>query len=180
LLVISGRLPAGVPPTLYTSLIKTARAAGIETFVDSSGEALRVSVEAKPRFVKVNRQEAEELLGRTIGGVSEVVAAAHDIIHRGAASAAITLGSEGFVWIESASGSVWKAQPPKLKVISAVGSGDATLAGFARAATQRITGEAAIRLAAACGAANLSAPAPARIDHATVQALLPQIEVQQL
>lgn len=180
LLVISGRLPAGVPPTLYASLIKTARAAGIETFADSSGEALRVSVEAKPRFVKVNRQEAEELLGRTIGDVSEVVAAARDIIHRGAASAAITLGGEGLVWIESANGPVWKAQSPKLQVISAVGSGDATLAGFARAATQRITGESAIRLAAACGAANLSAPAPARIDHATVQALLPQIEVQQL
>jgi 1-phosphofructokinase family hexose kinase len=180
LLVISGRLPGGVSPNLYTSLINTARAAGIETFVDSSGEALRASVEAKPRFVKVNRKEAEDLLGRTIGSVSEVVAAGYDIIQRGATSTAITLGNEGLIWIESANGRVWKAQPPKLPVISAVGSGDATLAGFARAATLRITGEAAIRLAAACGAANLSAPAPARIDHATVQALLPQIKVQQL
>jgi 1-phosphofructokinase family hexose kinase len=180
LLVISGRLPAGVPPTLYASLINTARAAGIETFVDSSGEALRVSVEAKARFVKVNRQEAEELLGRTIATVSEVVAAGHEIIRRGAATAAITLGSEGLIWIESANGPVWKAQPPKLPVISAVGSGDATLAGFARAATQRITGEPAIRLATACGAANLSAPAPARIDFATVQSLLPQIAVERL
>ena len=64
MLVISGRLPAGVAPNLYSSLINTARAAGIETFVDSSGEALRVVIEAKPRFVKTNRQEAEELLGR--------------------------------------------------------------------------------------------------------------------
>ena len=180
LLVISGRLPAGVAPNLYSSLINTARAAGIETFVDSSGEALRVSIEAKPRFVKLNRQEAEELLGRTIGSISEVVAAGHDIIRRGAASAAITLGSEGLIWIESANGPVWKAQPPKLPVISAVGSGDATLAGFARASTQRSPAEAAIRLAAACGAANLSAAAPARIDRATVQVLLPQIEVTQL
>ena len=180
LLVISGRLPAGVAPTLYASLINAARAAGIETFIDSSGEALRVSIDAKPRFVKVNRQEAEELLGRTITSISEAVAAGHDIIQRGAASAAITSGSEGLIWIESANGPVWKAQPPKLPVISAVGSGDATLAGFARAATQRVTGEAAIRLAAACGAANLSAPAPARIDFATVQSLLEQIEVKQL
>ena len=179
-LVISGRLPAGVSPNLYSSLINTARASGIEAFVDSSGEALRVSIDAKPRFVKVNRQEAEELLGRTITSVSEAVGAGRDIIQRGAASAAITLGSEGLIWIESANGPVWKAQPPKLQVISAVGSGDATLAGFARAATQRITGEAAIRLAAACGAANLSAPAPARIDFATVQSLMPHVAVERL
>ncbi|MGC2704577.1 MAG: PfkB family carbohydrate kinase, partial [Candidatus Acidiferrales bacterium] len=67
-----------------------------------------------------------------------------------------------------------------LKAISAVGSGDATLAGFAHAAAQGIGGEDALRLATACGAANCVALAPGRIELATVQALVPQIEVQQL
>jgi len=180
LLVISGRLPAGVSPILYASLIEAARAAGVETFVDTSGDALQASVKAKPRFVKTNRQEAEELIGQSLKTTEEAVSAAHEIIRRGASSAAITLGSQGLIWVESSNGPVWKAQPPRLKVISTVGCGDATLAGFARASTQGITGEEAIRLAAACGAANCSALAPGRIEMATVGSLLPLIEVRQL
>jgi 1-phosphofructokinase family hexose kinase len=180
LLVISGRSPFGVAPDLYVSLIEAARAAGIETFVDTSGEALRVSVAAKPGFVKVNRQEAEDLIGQAVRTTPEAVSAAQEIIRRGAASAAITLGSEGLIWVESSNGPIWKAKPPRLKVISAVGSGDATLAGFARAATQGMAGEDAIRLAAACGAANCSAIAPGRIELTAVKSLLPQIEVQRL
>lgn len=179
-LVISGRLPSGVAPSLYATLIEAAQSAGIQSFVDSSGEALRVSVEAKPRFVKTNRAEAEELIGKPLRTMQEGEAAAREIIQRGAASAAITLGDEGLIWVESKNGPTWKAQPPRLKVISTVGCGDATMAGFARAASQGIRGDEAIRLAAACGAANCSAHAPGRIELATVRALLPQIEVQQL
>jgi fructose-1-phosphate kinase PfkB-like protein len=54
------------------------------------------------------------------------------------------------------------------------------MAGFAHASTQGITGEEAIRLAAACGAANCSAVAPGRIELATVRSLLPRIEVQRI
>jgi tagatose 6-phosphate kinase len=180
LLAISGRLPSGVGADLYVSLIEAARANGLTTFVDSSGEALRLSVEAKPRFVKVNRQEAEGLLGKTVQTNEDAVSAAQEIIRRGPASAAVTLGNEGLIWAESSEGPVWKAKPPRLKVISAVGSGDATLAGFARAVTLGMVGEEAIRLAAACGAANCSAIAPGRIELATVKSLLPQIEVQRL
>jgi 1-phosphofructokinase family hexose kinase len=180
LLVISGRLPSGVAPSLYTTLIEAARAGGVETFVDTSGEALRVSVEAKPQFVKANREEAEEITGKPIKTTQDAVAAAQEIVRRGAASAAITLGAEGLIWVENKSGPVWKAQPPRLNVISTVGCGDATLAGFAHAAVEGIAGEKAIRLAAACGAANCSAFAPGRIELATVHALLPQIEVKQL
>lgn len=180
LLVISGRLPAGVPSSLYASLIEAARAARVESFVDTSGEALQESVKAKPRFVKTNRQEAEELIGQSLKTTEAAVSAAHEIIKRGASSVAITLGSEGLIWIESSNGPAWQAQSPPFKVISTVGCGDATLAGFARAATQGITGEPAVRLAAACGAANCSARAPGRIELATVRSLLSQIEVRQL
>ena len=180
LLVISGRLPSGVAPDLYASLIEAGREGGLQSFVDTSGEALRVSVEGKPGFVKTNCGEAEELIGRPVQTQQEAVSAAREIIQRGAASAAITLGSKGLIWVESKDGPAWKAQPPRLKVISAVGSGDATMAGFAHASTQGIRGEEAIRLAAACGAANCSAVAPGRIELATVRSLLPRIEVQRI
>ncbi len=180
LLVISGSLPAGFGPDFYVSLIEAARAAGARVFVDSSGEALRASANARPDFVKVNRAEAEVLVGRPLATMQEIAHAAAQIVERGVGSAAITLGREGLIWLEHKNEPVWKAVPPRMNVISAVGSGDATLGGFAFAAVQDIGGEEALRLAAACGAANCVAPAPGRIELATVRTLMPQIEIQQL
>jgi 1-phosphofructokinase len=179
-LVISGSLPAGLGPGFYVSLIVAARAAGAKVFVDSSGEALRASANARPDFVKVNRAEAEVLLGRPLASIQEIAHAATQIVERGVGSAAITLGREGLIWLECKNGRAWKAGPPRMDVISGVGCGDATLGGFAYAATHGIAGEEALRLAAACGAANCVAPAPGRIELATVRALLPQIEIQQI
>ncbi|MGC1687195.1 MAG: hexose kinase [Candidatus Acidiferrales bacterium] len=179
-LVISGSLPVGLKPNFYVSLIQAAREAGAKVFIDTSGDALRASSEANPDFVKTNRFEAESLLGRPLKTTEEVVRAASEIIQRGSASAAITLGREGLVWIERKNGPVWIARPPRMNLISTVGCGDATLGGFARASAQGIEGEDALRLAAACGAANCIASAPGRIELAVVQSLIPQIEVQQL
>jgi 1-phosphofructokinase family hexose kinase len=179
-LVISGSLPAGVGPDFYVSLIEAARAAGARVFVDSSGEALRACANARPDLVKVNRAEAETLVERPLAAPQEIAHAAAQIVERGVGSAAITLGHEGLIWLEHKNGPAWKVVPPRMNVISAVGSGDATLGGFAYATAQGIAGEEALRLAAACGAANCVAPAPGRIELATVRALLPQIEIQQI
>ena len=179
-LVISGSLPAGVGPDFYISLIRAAQAASARVFVDTSGEALRASSKGCPDFVKVNRAEAETLAGRTLATIQEIARAAGEIVESGVGSAAITLGREGLIWVERKGGPVWKARPPHMNAISAVGSGDATLGGFAFAAVQGIAGEEALRLAAACGAANCVAAAPGRTELATVRALIPQIEVQRL
>jgi 1-phosphofructokinase family hexose kinase len=179
-LAISGSLPAGLKPDFYVSLIEAARTADAKVFVDTSGEALRESSKARPDFVKLNRAEAGALVGRPLTTVQEIVHAAGEIVERGTRSAAITLGSDGLIWVESKNGPVWQARPPLMKVISTVGCGDATLAAFAHVAIQGIGGEEALRLAAACGAANCVAPRPGRIEFATVQALMPRIDVQQL
>ena len=180
ILVISGSLPAGLGPDFYVSLIEAAREAGAKVFIDTSGDALRESSAANPDFVKTNRAEAESLVGGPLKSTEEIVRAAGEIIQRGSASAAITLGKDGLIWFERKNGPVWMARPPRMNVISTVGCGDSTLGGFACAAAQGLAGEEALRLAAACGAANCVAPAPGRIELTIVQSLIPQIEVQQL
>jgi 1-phosphofructokinase family hexose kinase len=180
LLIISGSLPAGLSPNFYAGLIADARSKRIPVFLDTSGEALRAGIKAKPRFVKVNRAEAEALNGQSVTTEREAIEAAREIIASGAGSAAVTLGKDGVAWMESAEGPAWMARPPQLKCISSVGCGDATLAGFSVAAQQGLTGEKAIRLAVACGAANCSAETPGRIRRAQVQSLLARVQVKRL
>ena len=107
----------------------------------------------------------------------------------GAQSAAITLGAEGLVWVESKDGPAWFAQPPRLKAISTVGCGDTTLAGFAYAAMRGLTGEEALRFATACGAANCLAefegrwkkieasgwPVPKQVDYRLIGSALARV-----
>jgi 1-phosphofructokinase family hexose kinase len=175
--VISGSLPAGVRPSFYRTLIVAARSVGSRVFVDTSGEPLRGTLSCRPDFVKPNRAEAEAVLGRRLKNAAGALQAANELIERGAQSAAISLGAEGLVWVEGKNGPAWFARPPHLKAISTVGCGDATLAGFAFAARD-IRGEAAIRLAAACGAANCLAESPGRISRADVHSLMPRIEIR--
>ena len=54
------------PLTLMPELL-TWRGRGLPTLLDSSGDGLRQGVTAAPHIVKVNRAEAEVLMGRRAG-----------------------------------------------------------------------------------------------------------------
>lgn len=176
-MVISGSLPGGMPSSFYDGIIRLSANSGSNVFLDTSGDALQAGLEAKPDLVKPNRREAEALLGRRVFDFASAISAARELIERGAGSAAVTLGAEGMVWVESKNGPAWTARPPRLNAVSTVGCGDATLAGFAYASLEGMTGEKAIRLAAACGAANCLAEWEGRISARDVEELLPQIEI---
>ena len=60
---LCGSLPPGVPVGAYAALIRTAKAAGVPVLLDTSGEALRRGVAARPDIVKPNADELAELTG---------------------------------------------------------------------------------------------------------------------
>lgn len=180
LVVISGSLPTGAPESLYRSLIAAAKSGGSRVFLDTSGEALGTSLSARPDFAKPNREEAEAVLGRRLKSRDAVLKAANELIERGAASAALSLGPDGLVWVERRNGPAWFARAPRIKAISTVGCGDATVAGFALATAKGLEGEAAIRLAAACGAANCLAKSPGRISRTQVNSFITRVEVRRI
>ncbi len=176
--VISGSLPPGLTPDFYRAVIETAHAAGSTVFLDTSGAALSESLAARPDMTKPNATEAEALLGTKLATAGGAIAAAGKILNLGAHSAAITLGADGLVWLPGADDSPWIAKPPKLKAISTVGCGDATMAGFAYAALSNLNSEETVRLAAACGAAMCVTALDAQISDVDIQRLTQQIEIR--
>jgi 1-phosphofructokinase family hexose kinase len=178
--VISGSLSPGLETGFYAEIIRMARAAGVRVFLDASGAALRDAIGAGPDFVKPNASEAAALLGTEMDGEEGAIRAAGALIDRGARSAAVTMGASGLVWHEAKDGAAWIAKPPALKVISTVGSGDATMGGFAFAEVAGLTGEKAVRLAAACGAANTQAELSGQVRRGDVERLTGKIEVRRV
>jgi len=179
IVVISGSLPAGVAPAFYKSLVMVAKSAGSRVYLDTSGDALRAGLAARPAFVKPNKEEIEALLSRKLKTRSAILDAARELIAHGAESAAISLGAEGLVWLERWKGPAWLARPPRLGG-STVGCGDATVAGFALAALKGLSGWPAVSLATACGAANCLAKSPGRISPKDVHTLIPQVSITRI
>jgi 1-phosphofructokinase family hexose kinase len=177
--IFSGSLPEGVPLDEYKTLIELAHQFGSRVSVDTSGNPFKLALAGKPDFVKPNREEAESWSGRSIDGPSsanEIIAAMQKA---GAATGAISLGSAGLLW-RSANGEALFAKAPELSKRCCVGSGDATLAGFAFAAQRGLPPPEAVRLAVACGSANCLAPGPGLASLEDITRLKDQIRVETL
>jgi 1-phosphofructokinase family hexose kinase len=177
--IFSGSLPEGVPPDIYKTLIELAHDFDSRVFVDTSGDPFKFALAGKPDFVKPNRGEAESWSAQTIDNPSSAKKIIAAILSAGAVSGAISLGSAGLVW-HSMNGDALFADAPKLSAQSCVGSGDATLAGFAFAAQQRLPAAEAVRLAVACGSANCLAPGPGRALAKDIASFKDQIRVETL
>ncbi len=153
--ILSGRLPPGTPDTLYVTLIRLAHEAGVPAVLDTSGEALRLGVQASPWMVKPNSVEMEAILGRPVRDDADLCRAALALHKSGIAVVAATRGSEGAYLV--ASDGVWEATPPLIEFASAVASGDSFLAAFLWEwfhGKETANAENALRLGTGAGAAN--------------------------
>jgi tagatose 6-phosphate kinase len=149
---LSGSLPPGVPPNFYASIIAIAREAGVPTFLDSSGEALRQGIEAGPFFVKPNEAEAKSLLGIEQIHSLDFVQAALEISEKYKTSVLLSMGKQGGVAARGTEAFLVKS--PMVEAKSAVGSGDCSLAGLAHGILRESSFEQALVCAMAAGAAN--------------------------
>lgn len=178
--VCSGSLPRGVPATIYRRWIQTARSRGRLTVLDASGEPLRRGVSAKPWLIKPNRHEAEELAGRRLPALRDVVRAAHSFTRMGPELAVVSLGKEGSVLAARDQSQVWMARPPQVRVNSVVGAGDSFVAGFVMGWLRSRSLMEAMRWGSACGAATAIAPGTELGRWKDVQRLLRRVRITRL
>jgi tagatose 6-phosphate kinase len=177
--IFSGSLPPGATRDFYSQLICAARSAGCRTFLDTSGAALESALQSRPDVAKPNREEAELLTGKGVTGGRDAQTAVEEILARGAGSVALSLGRDGLLWCAGTKQPVYWARARVVEARSAVGSGDATLAGLAQATARGLCAEEAVKFAAACGAANCLAASPGKIRRSDVQEVMTATVVEE-
>lgn len=176
--VLSGSLPPGWPADTYATLIRYARSLGCKALLDTSGAAMSEALKAGPEIVKPNRDELAEHLGRRFGSLAEVVEAARALIaaHPGMQTVAVSMGSEGAVFVSLAQ--VIVAEPLPVEPISSVGAGDAMVAGVVAAQVDGLPLDGCARLATAFAAGKLTRLGPHLPVQAEVRALSEQVKLK--
>jgi 6-phosphofructokinase 2 len=178
LIVVGGSLPPGVPNNIYYSIIMEAKKFGVRAILDSEGQWLAEGIKAKPYLIKPNVEEAEGLLGHELPDEDAIIKGALDIVDMGVEIAIISRGEEGI--IAATEKEVIKAVPPQIKVKSAVGAGDCTIAGLALKLANKEPLFSACRLAVALGTAAALTPGTELARREDVEELLPQVKVKRI
>jgi len=178
LIVMGGSLPPGIPGNVYYSIIMEAKTFGVRAILDSEGQWLVEGIKAKPYLIKPNVREAEGLLGRELPDEDAIIKGALDIVDMGVEIAVISRGKEGI--IAATDKEVLKAVPPEVKVKSAVGAGDCTIAGLALKLANEESLLKACRLAVALGTAAVLTPGTELARRSDAVELLPKVKVSRI
>jgi len=156
----------------------TATAQGVPVLLDSSGEALRLGISARPYLVKVNQHELEAFWGTPLDTAADRLDALRALCRQGIQISALTLGREGLIVTDGVE--AWWGLLEIEAVINTVGCGDSALAGMAYAIGRQAGLVDVARWGLACGAANTLQFGAGFIDRETVRQLFPLIQLTRL
>ncbi len=173
---LSGSLPPGAPADIYAALIGLCRHAGKTVLLDTSGETLRRSIQAKPDFVKPNADELAQLLGMPASSKEQIIAAAKALHAGGIPRVVASLGAEGAIMV--CDEGVYAAAPPAIMPVNTVGCGDSMVGGFAVGYARGWSAAESLRYATAVSAANALSMGTGSYDPKVLEELLPKVTVQ--
>jgi tagatose 6-phosphate kinase len=173
---ISGSLPRGLPHAYYAELLQIARAANVPAALDCSGEALRQGLaQGQPALIKPNQAEFQALIGRSLSEPGEFSAAAREVAAQYGTTVILSLGAAGA--IAATATESWQACPPPVKIASAVGSGDALLAGVLQSLARGLELPEALRRGVAAGTANALTVGAGRFTREDFESILIKVKI---
>jgi tagatose 6-phosphate kinase len=167
---LCGSLPPGVPVGAYATLVRAARAAKVPVLLDTSGEALRRGLAARPDIIKPNADELAELTGS-----HEPDQAIRDARRRGAHAVVASLGAEGLRAVTPEG--IWQAAPPTRVRGNPTGAGDSAVAGLLSALVEELPWPQRLARAVALSAATVAAPVAGEFAPSTYEDLLARVAV---
>jgi 1-phosphofructokinase len=128
-LVLAGSLPPGLGSGFYAEMGRVAREHGVRVAVDGSGAAFAEAVHSGVAdFLKPNHSELEELSGRRLPTIGDVVNFAQSLLRDDECSIVVSLGARGALGV-TGDNYLWAVHEP-VSVESTVGAGDCAVAGY--------------------------------------------------
>ena len=177
-MVISGSPPPGYDPNIYFEMIEEAHKKNCRVILDAQKSPLKNALAARPWMIKINRAELETTLEQTIDSEERLQTVAGEIIGQGVEQVIITEGAKTVRHFSKKQSTSF--QPPTIKAINAIGSGDAMAAGMACASLENQPLDFVIKMGIACGAANALSPITGNINGKLIPELMKKLKNAEL
>jgi 1-phosphofructokinase len=174
-LEIGGSIPPGLPESAYADLVRLGRQAGAKVCLDADGEPMKLGLAERPHLIKPNAKEASRAVGVPVETPEDALRAA-DMLRSQADTVIVSLGASGAV-LCSPKGR-YLAKSPKVEAISTIGSGDSLIAGYLWAIEAGKPVAEALAWGCAAGAATACTNGAEIGRRATIERLLPLVEVR--
>ncbi|SUO95410.1 1-phosphofructokinase [Suttonella ornithocola] len=180
ILVLGGSLPKGVEKDFYAGITKRYRDKCRYLVIDTSDEALKKLMECDvlPHIIKPNIHELEDLCGRELEEDADIVKQAREFVARGVELCVVSMGSRG-AWFVTEYDAI-HASPPRVKVMSTVGAGDAMVAGVVRGMSLGEDLVTIAKTATAYSAANIQHMGTALPPQDKIEKLMSRVVISQL
>lgn len=175
LVVLGGTLPNGMKPEFYTDMIALARHRDIPVIFDASEPYLSAGLASRPTYVKPNRDELSQFIGRRVETDEAVYEAGCELFRRYGTIPVISLGGDGGLAVLP--DRAYRVAPMRVPVVNAAGAGDAVLAGLAASVVRGQPIEEGIRIGFAAATAVVTTPGTAECSLEDIERYAAQLEI---
>lgn len=175
-LVLAGNVQSSVDRGVYAKIQERCLENNVKVVVDTTGEALTLTLKNKPFLIKPNNHELADIFKVDIKNEEDIIKYAEKLIELGAQNVIVSMGGNGARLI--CKEGVYSSSAPKGILQNSVGAGDSLIGGFLAEYSKSFNIIEAFKNGVASGSA--TAFSQDLCTKEEVEKLLQTIEVEQI
>lgn len=178
ILTFTGRNPSGTSLEATKKLLKKMKARGAKIVIDSRSFGKDDLIDSKPWLIKPNEEEIAMYADIEVTDFSSAAKAAQALRGEGIENVIISLGGEGAMLC--CEDGCFVAHAPKINVLSTIGAGDSSIAGFIAAMAKGLSYPEMLKYAVCYGSAACMTEGTRPPMPENVNALLDKVTVEKI
>ena len=101
---------------------------GVKIVIDSRSFSVKDLTDIKPWLIKPNEQEILSFIKKDHFSLNDLICVSDELCCNGIENVMISLGKDGAIL--NTGNKIFRAETPQLEIVSTIGAGDSTIAGF--------------------------------------------------
>ena len=174
----SGSIPESLGEGYYNRIIEIARERGIKFVLDTGAEFLSRAIQTSPYLIKPNIAELESFMNVSIKSERDLIMGIEKFKQYSMEMVVVSLGDDGCIAL--CGDNIYRVAIPDVVMKSAVGSGDAMVAGMVKEIERDSDFEEILRVGTTCGILNAMNERTGNIDMKLFSDIYGKIRIEMI